>query len=1185
MYLKSIEIRGFKSFADKTEINLKDGITTIVGPNGSGKSNISDAVRWVLGEQSIKSLRGGKMEDVIFAGTQFRKPVGLAEVSLIIDNSERDLPIDYLQVTISRKLFRSGESEYNINNTKCRLRDVQELFMDTGVGKEGYSIIGQGKIGTLLSGGSEERRELLEEAAGIVKFKTRKLESIRKLENTDQNLIRINDILQTYEERLPYLEGENQKANSFLGLSNELKETEVNLTIRNINEIKGRLDESKQVLEKIDSEISSIDIEKEEKKSAVQDFKLIIEEFEETISEDNKNYYKKCSELQELKSESLLIEEKINNINSFLQNEEIACTSLENEIIDFTKIKTKIEVESIDYKEKNHILIEKIQKQQDGIEEVLKESMEKETFLIGLKRAIKTLDEESIRINNRTIQLNSSVEVMISKRNGFKVELLNYKDNLILNDLKLKEFKLDIDNIKLKKEELEATRENNKNALNIFQKNHHIKEKEVKELGFSLNNLENKNNILNSLEKHYEGYSRAVKNMMVDIDNNKILGFSGEANLLGEAIESEKKYETAIEISLGSAISNVVVKNDEVAKKLVSYLKTNHMGRATFLPLENLRVNKLDISEKIKGLKGYLGIASELVSYNKKYEKAIIFALGRTIIADNIDNALIISKASNYSYRIVTLDGELLNLGGSITGGSSSNKNVNILGRKREIQELKLLIASSKESLIISEDELVKLKNSIKDTEEAIVRLTESIHNVKLDIMRLQEKKSFYEKENGRLSANISTIENEYSSLDKKFEENREELKNFKVEIEEILINKNTLELKINEGDLYLKASSNKTSEFKDRLTELKIEKAKLEEIVENNNKDLIRVTGDIENRNIKLKDSLDTIENQKNNIKDLEINVKENLIKEKTKEAEIKNLQEVTKEINIKREEVKLSLVNVSKSLDDLEIVYEKRNQLKHKVDIATTKYGADFENSMNKLNEEYKLTYAEALKYSKPIDDIEGAKSRIRYLKNEINSLGTVNLGAIDEYKEVKEKFTFLDLQKNDLTEAKDDLVKVINEMTSKMKEVFIENFEKLRINFNETFKELFKGGNADLIISGADVLTSPIEINVQPPGKKLQNINLLSGGEKGLSAIALLFAILKMKPSPFCILDEIEAALDDVNVMRFAEFLKKFSKNTQFVVITHRKGTMECSDVLYGVTMEEKGVSKIVSVDLKN
>lgn len=1183
MFLKSLEIRGFKSFADKTNLNFKKGVTAVVGPNGSGKSNISDSVRWVLGEQSVKTLRGGKMEDVIFAGTQFRKAVGLAQVSLTLDNSDNSLDTDYSEVTITRRIFRSGETEYLINNQKCRLKDIHSLFMDTGIGKEGYSLIGQGKIEAILSGKADDRRAILEEAAGIVKFKSRKEEAERKLSNTENNLTRIRDIISTYEERIEPLKEEREKALKYNVLSDDLRVREVSLLVNNI----GVIDKD---IKSINVEITNKSENIKEKREVLNKLKeelVHLEEEIETIEKKNNaektEYYTKKEEVNKSLNDIEIYKERIKNFEEVIKKDNEEILRLEEVLIKSRK-------------EKDLLLIE--------LEEKIKEQINKENLIkefestnYKLINEIKKLEEDSEKIKEdefeilrRTSEINNDIAI-INKEILNKEELSTsgennlkaIEGNISINIATISSINEKINTIKKLKEETEANIIDNRKKIGVLSSQLTRKERFIREIAKKINILDGKLTTLRDLEKSYEGYQLSIKKLMERIEKGQIPYGKG-ASVLGEIFTVDKKYETAIEISLGGAISNVITEDENTAKLLIEYLKKNSLGRATFLPLNIIKGSRINVSNDIKNVKGYIGLASDLLNYDNKYKEIMDYSLGKTIIAENMEAALIISRLGNYKIRIVTLDGEVISPGGALTGGSIYKKNnSSILGRRREIQELEESINTNKSNYNFELLLLDKIRDEISEIDEDILNKSDDIHEKNIDITRFESEVRALENESLKLKNSLEVSKKEISL-------NNESLVKLRAEIvkkeENLRLLQNTKEENKGRIEIIQRELIEKKEVFdkiKEENIQVKIEKAKLDEVVYSRQSDLRR-----KEKEEKEKEERIFSLKKDNDEKSSNINYLRKLIEDKTM-----FISEVNKRLNeledvFKFDEAsRISLKDKLKIKDGesnliIEEIRVLENDLNRK-EISFAKLESERENYYIKLNEELNLTLAEAMEIAVKIENISKVKEEIFKIKNQITELGTVNLAAIAEYEEVCEKYQFMSSQEEDLNMAKEELMTVINEMTIKMQELFRENFTILNKNFNETFKDLFKGGNAELILGEGDELTADIEINVQPPGKKLQNINLMSGGEKVLSAIALLFAILKMKPTPFCILDEIEAALDDANVYRYAEFLREFSENIQFIVITHRKGTMEASDVMYGITMEEKGVSKVVSVDL--
>lgn len=1182
MFLKSLEIRGFKSFADKTELRFKGGITAVVGPNGSGKSNVSDSVRWVLGEQSVKNLRGGKMEDVIFSGTQFRKPLGLAQVSLTLDNLDGTLSTDYNEVTVTRRIFRSGETEYLINNQKCRLKDITELFMDTGIGKEGYSIIGQGKIDAILSGKPEDRRALLEEAAGIVKYKSRKEEAEKRLDNTDSNLVRIRDIIATYEERLEPLKVEKEKAEKYKFLAEELKVKEVSILVNNIDKISKDIDILSNEIEKREKSI-------EEKREKFKIHKSILDELQDKIENiENKSklekdeYYTKKEEYTNHIRDIDLFKERINNFKSLIEKEEneikLLKENLEKVNLEKRNLEEKLNERSKENSEKAleiksvESLIDEISTKINKIEkelsilknnefEIISKNSDITNKIQSLEKEIKEKSYTQENLDKSIVTLEGNLSINIGTIEEVKATLINAKDNI----LKLEE------EIILVKRELTKTH----SLLNS-------QDNKIKILAKKINESEATHNTLENLEKHYEGYNRTVKNLMEHVAKGKVFGVK-DIKVLGEVFEVEKKYEVAIEIALGGAISNVITISDIDAKNLISYLKSKGLGRATFLPLNIIKGKKLEVPNEIKSAKGYIGVASDIIKYDMKYKGIIDYNLGRTIIAENMDYAINISKIAKHNYKIVTLTGEVINPGGALTGGSIQGKSANLLGRKREIEELAENIINLKDEYNNEVSKFNDIKVKIKSLDEEILNKREEIHskNIELTVLEGEMKNLLSDKD--KLNKNIESSKKQKDENNNIINLLTEKLKSKKDELDKLDVKSFERKEKVKLIEEELFNNNNERDSLKEKLVNLKVNNATLEESLQNQKSQISFKNLEIKEKENKIANLQIEISNKYSSITALSENVKskEGILEEI--EKRVLELENSFREDEIIKAELKESYkAKESVTSEEIEVIRIEENEL-NKKSIQYAKIESEQEAFYNRLNSELNLTLAEAKEIAVKIENINKIKDEILILKSKIASLGTVNLSAIVEYDEVCEKYEFMFSQELDLQKAKEELMEVINEMTIQMQELFKENFKVLNENFGETFRELFKGGHAELILGGEDILNSNIIINVEPPGKKLQNINLMSGGEKVLSAIALLFAILKMKPTPFCILDEIEAALDDANVYRYAEFLKAFAKNIQFIVITHRKGTMEASDVMYGITMEEKGISKVVSVDL--
>jgi chromosome segregation protein len=1184
MFLKSIEIRGFKSFADKTELTFKKGVTAVVGPNGSGKSNISDAVRWVLGEQSVRSLRGDKMEDVIFAGTQFRKPVGLAQVSLTLDNSDCELDIDYSHVTISRRLYRSGESEYLINNTSCRLKDVQQLFMDTGIGKEGYSIIGQGKIDAILSGRPEERRKLLEEAAGIVKFKSRKEEAEKRLDSTQQNLIRIKDILNTYEERLEPLMNESEKAKNFLKFSEELRSKEVSIIIDSINKVEGKIKVLHEECNKLKDEVIKITEEKNQFKKDVEYWSSEFEKTENRNQEEKQLYYNNKLIYQNSVSEINILNERIENLAKLIDKTSNESQGIHKKLIDFKQNRDRLEDAFNDIKNIKIEIEAKIESEEIKIKSIHENIAIESSEAKSLKDEEQSSIDKIIVITNNLLILNNNIDSYKIRIDTLNNTIENFGNSIKINVTTKAMLESQMEEFKEKIVKYESKLKENKQQISKLQSILNFDEKTIKDCNFKINKTEANFNVLEALEKKHEGYNKSVKNLMVHVNEGKV-GNIRECFVLGEIIKVEKNLEVAVEIALGGNISHIITKDEIMAKALINYLKENNLGRATFLPLNIIKGKRLTIDNETKNNPGFVGVASELVGYDEKFSEVMAFILGKTIICKDMDSALQISRSNNFRYKIVTLSGEVINVGGSLTGGSVYSKTSSIIGRKREIQELAKDLDKLKNESLIYIEKIKQNKSEILRLDEENLNLKDEVHFENIEVTKMEAKINAIEDETIRLKNNIEALDTEKLSEGSKLKLDNKEIEEKNIFVAKLTLRKDEIQQSLNKVELKLKDKLQEIEDIKERIVDAKIKKAQVDETIHNRFSEIQRLNEEILVCNEKIIIFSREIEEAMKN-KSTSAGTIQSTEKKVTEIMTILEKMEKNFEDNeIQRIKIKEKIKISAEQLDNVSLMLEKSEKDLHKCELALAKVEMEKDTNYEKLNEEFELTYAEALQFKNEITDIDKLKKEIIALKGAISMLGKVNVGAIEEYKEVKAKFTFMDGQKEDLVSAKNELLTVISEMTEKMKEIFAENFVILRQNFNETFMELFKGGSADLILTEGDELTAKIDINVQPPGKKLQNISLMSGGEKVLSAIALLFAILKMKPTPFCILDEIEAALDDANVVRYAEFLKKFSDNVQFIIITHRKGTMEASDVLYGVTMEEKGVSKIVSVDFNN
>ena len=1181
MYLKRLEMQGFKSFADKTILEFRPGITGVIGPNGSGKSNISDAIRWILGEQSMKSLRGSKTQDIIFAGTQNRKSLGFAEASLVFDNTDGALPIEFSEVTITRKIYRSGETGYYINKTACRLKDVIELFMDTGIGRDGYSIIGQGKVDEILSNKSEDRRHIFEEAAGIVKYRARKEETEKKLEQTKLNLLRINDIIIEIEGNLEPLQLQSDKAKKYLNLKEELKNIEIGLFIYNIDKYKKDLealaqdeDIMKSTLNQEEGKLEKIKILKEELKDEIDEITIKIEEMQNIGFESQK-------QIEQCNSNINVAEAKIQSNKEIAERNKIEISELQEKIASL-----KSDIEQKESRKSN------LKENKAKFENELKEK-EEELAKLTAKLSSKELEMEEIKkIIEKNTDRKYELQAEISKKQA-NIENLEKRKNQLNQEISSQT--LEIDRIRIKKEDIAREfNETESNRNNILKKIEEIRKQKneittkIKEFEIQIANLTNemrmktsRYNFLVETEKEKEGYIKSVKSLLIDCEKAKELG-KGMHGVLANIIDVPKEYQTAIEMCLGASLQNIVTETEEDAKKLIEHLRVNNLGRASFLPITSVKGKKLD---NIKGKKdGVIGIACDLIKFDKKYEQIVLNLLGRTVIVDNMQNAIKLSKENNYSFRIITLEGDVINPSGAITGGSVAKKTVNILGRSKEIEELSKEINDIKTKI----SKLEKSKEKYEDSSEDVLEEAEHLEK------QLQEIEISYATEKQRVESideNIQTIRDRINKQKEevlKSEENKKELLNSK-ELDEQEMSKISKENEEKQSIIDEFANSNKDSQtyidnLNEDITDLKISvssfnesEMSIEEMSEMINKEIETHT-----KNVEIKKA------------QIEKDEKENIELEKQIEETKKQIEEIKFQVSNSGENIeKLKKDRVSKNekltkkedeqTDEFKVIEDLKAQVT-KLEVKKSKIEEDITEIINKMWEEYELTPNNAGNYPMP-ENVQLTQRKVNNLRTDIRELGSVNVDSIEEYKNLKQRYDFMCEQRLDLESTMAKLNKVIAEMLDVMKTQFKEKFEIINKNFGEVFKELFGGGMAEVSLTDENnILESGIEINAQPPGKKLQSMLLLSGGERAFTAIALLFAILKINPAPFCVLDEIEAALDDVNVYRYAEYLKKFAKDTQFLVITHRKGTMEAADTIYGVTMEEKGISKLLSMKLK-
>ncbi|MCR5800016.1 MAG: chromosome segregation protein SMC [Lachnospiraceae bacterium] len=1179
MYLKSIEVHGFKSFANKILFEFHNGITGIVGPNGSGKSNVADAVRWVLGEQRVKQLRGGSMQDVIFSGTEMRKPLGYAYVAITLDNSDRQLAIDYDEVTVARRLYRSGESEYLINGSACRLKDVNEMFYDTGIGKEGYSIIGQGQIDAILSGKPEERRELFDEAAGIVKFKRRKSASEKKLEEERNNLVRVNDILAELERQVGPLEKQAEKAKTYLKKKEELKTNDVNLFLL----------DNMSVREQLDTVEGKYKIAYDDLTQSQEEFNKIKDEYERTAAkieqlesmiEEKKNKLNETESVRgKLENQIELLKEQINSAKG---NEE----HLTNRNASVSKQVSEKDEEAKAYIDKKALIDERL-KEATAKKEELRGKLEKiqqdiedhNNDIESAKNTIIDTLNERATIKSRLERLETLKEQIDIKKSELTSKLVSAKTDEEKQQDVIDKLEKDFESISAEIEKLNSVQKEKESRVSEMKTELENMDNDLRDKQVKYHQDKSTLETLTNLTERYEGYGGSVKRVMEEKEKNK-----GIIGVVADIIKTDKKYEIAIETALGGNIQNIVTDDEETAKKVIALLKRERAGRATFLPLTSIKNTQEFKTSEVLEEKGVIGLADSLVKTKKEYSNVAKAMLGRIVVVDNVDNAVKIARKFDYGIRMVTLEGELLVPGGAISGGAFK-KDSNLLSRRREMEELKANIEKNLKAID-------KLLSDIEETKKNRNELRVEIEKIKIE---LQEK--FINQNTIRVSltgarnrqeenkADTDSLKNEAIDLEKQIGDNdleKEEIIAKMKESEEIEKN---CEKKIASLTNELEDKRKEESEVSDELSraDVDVEKIALEADFEQQN--IERIAGEKERFEEELHEIVDKLGNFAEEI-----------------EAKNEEITKIEKTIAASFDAQNDTKVKLDRDIEEKELLSErqknffgKREDLNdritaldkevYRLDAQRTKLSDSMQAKIDYMWNEYEITLRDAEALRNPeLNDLVFLKREVASLKDQIKRLGDVNVNAIEEFKEVSERYTFLKTQHDDLVEAEKTLVGIIEELDNAMRKQFKDKFSKINSEFDKVFKELFGGGTGTLeLMEDQDILDAGVRIIAQPPGKKLQNMMQLSGGEKSLTAIALLFAIQNLKPSPFCLLDEIEAALDESNVGRFAKYLRKLTKHTQFIVITHRRGTMERADRLYGITMQEKGVSTLVSVNL--
>ncbi|OIJ13195.1 chromosome segregation protein SMC [Anaerobacillus alkalilacustris] len=1180
MFLKRLDVVGFKSFAERTSIDFVPGVTAVVGPNGSGKSNISDGIRWVLGEQSAKSLRGAKMEDVIFAGSDSRKPLNFAELTLTLNNEDQHLAIDYSEVSVTRRVYRSGDSEYFINKQSCRLKDIHELFMDSGLGREAYSIIGQGKIEEILSSKSEERRVIFEEAAGVLKYKTRKIQAERKLTETQENLYRIEDILHELEGQVEPLKIQASIAKDYLEKKEELTKVEVGLLVYEIEELHKSWNEQTRKVEELKRDQLEISSQIKVEEVNIDQYREKMHALDESINELQDILLSTSEQLEKNEGQKEVLKERKKNYHqtkeSFLKKLEVLKEKKE-QIEDSLTVETK---ELQNFKEKlfnNKKRLDQEQKLLSSLEEDIETELErmKADYIevlneqASIRNEVRYLEEQLRQRKHKSEHLDQNNLSLLEQR-----ETLLKKEMLLKEELQNKEQCLE--------NHIHKFRKSNRD-LETINSEYQKKETQYYQALNHLQQISSRKEVLEEMQADFSGFFQGVKEVLKARGN--IL--SGIEGAVAEIIVVPEHVEQAVETALGGAMQHIVVNTEENARSAIQFLKARRFGRATFLPLSVIKPRDLSQFEKqkIQSQPSYIGVASELIDYDKKYQAIISNLLGHVIVAKDLQGANALAKLLQYKNRIVTLEGDVVNPGGSMSGGSVKQKGSPILGRQRELEELVAKLVKMEEQTKIMETNLKSLKKQRQETEVFVEELRQrgellrteeqqlkgNLRELEIECKNLNERLFIYDKEKQSFELELSEIETSLLKLNEKLDSTKK-LKEHLDEQVQLLTEKK-------------KAQQTSKASLSEFITELKVQVAKEEEQYRNKKHRVQTTKQEKDGIELELSETEEEywlLEREMSNSTTGENSLDE-LIKKKRQEKDL------TLNLIQNRRQDRLDFQTAHDDLEK-EIKENKRKQKQlsdylHTEEVKVNRLDVELENRLEKLSSDYEISF-EAAKVNYPLPiDANSAKSKVKLIKLAIEELGTVNLGAIDEYSRVSQRFTFLTEQKNDLYEAKETLFRVINEMDAEMSTRFKTVFMQIKAQFQMVFQELFGGGKADLLLSDPDnILTTGVEIVAQPPGKKLQHLALLSGGERALTAIALLFAILRIRPVPFCVLDEVEAALDEANVTRFANYLKEFSKQTQFIVVTHRKGTMEEADVLYGVTMQESGVSKLVSVRLE-
>ncbi|MBQ7578961.1 MAG: chromosome segregation protein SMC [Clostridia bacterium] len=1178
MKFKKIEMYGFKSFADKIEVKFDSGITGIVGPNGCGKSNVSDAIRWVMGEQSAKTLRGSNMQDVIFNGTETRKRQSYCEVSLYFDNTERIFPLEYDEVVFTRKLYRSGESEYLINKQTVRLKDIVDSLRDSGLGKDSYSIIGQGKIDSLLSVKPEDRRAVFEEAAGISRFKSRKIEAERKLEHTTDNLTRLNDIISELERQLGPLKEQSEKAKKFLELKEILKNLELNIYVAQFDSASSSKETIRNKLVALEEELN---VKTKELDNVLEEYNFSRESINnldyeiDTLREELLNL---TVSLEKQSGQASLLEAKL---ETSISQDEVLSENIKAQLEDLKKNKTTIE---ITHKEQERQINNQSEEYLEIVDRITAGEKTAEISGDEIYSALEKMGDVKSSISSLTAEkksLEARRQEILDRQNKIDSEEIEAE-----NKLSEKEQELEAET--LRQDNLKQDQSNTSNMLaEINQKLSDSYTKQT-ELNADYHAKLSRARIMQEMAEENEGYIISVKRLLEQAKTNTGLG-GKIVGVVAKLMKVPERLETAIEMALGSSVQNIVTKSEDDAKFIVNFLKQNRFGRATFLPISSMKERFVPAvySKELK-MQGVLGIACDLISYDKQSEVVFKSLLGSTVVVDTIDNAVSLAKATKYAFKIVTLDGDVINPQGSISGGSKKEASVNLLSRERELEDTKKAIVIIEGDIKQLEAKIEKQKAEKEKVNSKLIAISASIHDSELKVIKLTDEIDSIEAEQDALARENRELSYQFEAIIDKIDIIETTLEEHNNKEKEISSHKDDLSESKREFTSRFEKLKEKREVLNNSITELKVQNASTEAELEKTNSEIDRLETELATSGYRYHENKLELQKTLTAIAELEkmlASFTESDEQKETKER-IASIRSELAKIDENKAILQAKMNNADSKKMELSGEIQRASDKKTKEEMNLAKIDTDIEAMQERVWEEYSLTYADAKPLSNPEFNLTEGLSESSKVKKEINSLGFVNVAAIEDIKTVGARYEDLSSQRDDLVKTKEDLIKIISELTSQMETRFKSQFEKINQNFKITFKELFGGGRAELVLhDDVSCLEAGIDIIAEPPGKKLQNISLLSGGEKAFTAVAILFAILRLKPMPFCVLDEIEAALDDSNVERFAKYLKRFSEDTQFIVITHRKPTMELADCLYGVTMEEKGVSKMVSVKLSD